>query len=240
MRKAIWILLTSLAVQTVAGAAPKGTITGKVDQGAAVTSIVAIDRDATDKRHAGTIDATTGEFTIKDLPLGATYDVIIEIKGATLEGVNLKVPHSDFEEEQPQTKEDVTAVKKISMDLNKFENEIEIMGVFGNIQHAAVVLNKLRTTPFYESKPGEIIWRLEVWRFEKPEDHWVKRSDELATVHYRKRCQKDVYAKIALTLEPALGGIELTEKQPDAKLEPVTLPDTKPGVRLRPPKPTKE
>jgi hypothetical protein len=240
MRQGISILLSCLLAQSTAIAAGKGTITGKVDQGAAVTSIVAVDRDAPEKRHPGVVDAKTGEFTIKDLPLG-TYDVIIEIKGGvTLEGVNIKVPHSDYEEEQPQTKEDVAAVKKISMDLNKFENEIEIMGVFGNIQHAAVVLNKLRTTPFYESKPGEVIWRLEVWRFEKPEDHWVKRSDELATVHYRKRCHKDVYAKVSLTLEPALGGIELTEKQPSAKLEAVSLPDTKPGVRLRAPRPAKD
>ena len=33
------------------------------------------------------------------------------------------------------------------------------MTITGNIQHAAVILNKLRTKPFYESKPGEVIWR---------------------------------------------------------------------------------
>jgi hypothetical protein len=239
MRKAICILLTSLAAQN-ALATPTGAITGKVDRGVAVTSIVAIDRDASDKRYPAVLDAKTGQFVIKDLPVGATYDVIIQTKEAILEGVNIKVPHSDYEEEQALTKEDIEAVKKISADLNKFENKIDVLGVFGNIQHAAVVLNKLRTEAFYESKPGEVIWRLEVWRFEKPEDHWVKRSDELATVHYRKRCHKDVYAKVSVTLEPALGGIELTEKQPQAKLDLVKLPDATPGVRLRLTKPMKD
>jgi hypothetical protein len=235
MRQAICVVLIGFFAGPLSAAVPRGTITGRVDHGDAVVSVVAVDRELRDKQWPGSMDATTGEFNIKDLPL-ATYDVIITTKGAILEGVNLKVPRSDYEEEQPLSKEDIEAVKKISHDLNKFENKIEVLGTFGNIQHAVVVLNNLRTDPFYESKPGEIIWRLEVWRFEKPEEHWVKRSDELATVHYRKRMQKSDYARESVTLEPLLGGIELTDKQLAVKLDAVALPASKPGVYLRPPK----
>jgi hypothetical protein len=216
-----------------ASAAEPGAISGKLDKAGVLTAARAINRDDPDKKYPGSVDARTGAFVIKDLPLGATYDVVLEAGPAILEGVNLKVMRSDFEEEQPLTKEDVETIKKTALSLNKFENKVEILGVFGNIQHAAVILNKLRTEAFINSNPGEMIWRLEVWRFERPDETWIKRQDELATVHYRKRMQKDDFAKVALTLEPALGGIELTEKQPEVKLAPVAAPAAEPGIRLR-------
>jgi hypothetical protein len=216
-----------------ARAADMGTIAGRIDRAGAATAVRAVNRDEPDRKYPGEVDAKTGAFTIKGLPLGATYDVVVECGAATLEGVNLAVPRSDFEEEQPLTKEDVETLKKIALSLNKFEDKVEALGVFGNVQHAAVVLDKLRTTPFVNSKPGEVIWRLEVWRFERPDEHWVKRQDEVATVHYRKRMQKAEFDKVAVTLEPALGGIELTARRPEVKLAPVAPPAAGPGVRLR-------
>jgi hypothetical protein len=165
--------------------------------------------------------------------LGATYDVILDVGPCRLEGVNLKVPRSDYEEEQPLTKEDVEALKKSALSLNKFENKVEVLAVSGNIQHAAVILHNLRTEGFINSRPGEVIWRLEVQRFERPDETWVKRQDELATVHYRRRIPKTEYDKVALTLEPALGGVELTAKQPQVKLPKVAAPPAEPGVRVR-------
>ena len=65
------------------------------------------------------------------------------------------------------------------------------MVVSGNCQHAAVLLNKKRTTPFYESKPGEMIWRLELWHFDKPEDDWIKSQEYLAIGFYRERLAEE-------------------------------------------------
>ncbi len=228
-------LIGLLAVLTAAPtrAAEGGTITGYFDKGAAVTAVRAIDRDRPESTHPGAIDTRTGRFIIKELPLGATYDVILTAGPVTLEGVNIKVPRSDYEEEQPLSREDSDALRKIALSLNKFENEIDVLGVFGNIQHAAVVLNKRRTEAFYGSTPGEVIWRLEVWRFERPEDHWVKRQDELATVHYRKRLSKEEYARLSLTLDPTLGGLELTADRPRIELPAVKLPPAAAGIRLR-------
>jgi hypothetical protein len=216
-----------------AAAAEPGVISGKLDKAEVLTAARAVNRDEPDKKYPGEVDAKTGAFVIKGLPLGATYDLVLEAGPAILEGINLKVMRSDFEEEQPLTKDDAETIEKTARSLNKFENKIEVMGVFGNIQHAAIVLNKLRTEDFYGSKPGEMIWRLEVWRFERPDETWIKRQDELATVHYRKRMQKTDFAKVALALDPALGGIELTDKQPEVKLAPVAAPATEPGIRLR-------
>jgi hypothetical protein len=228
------ILAVVLAFAGHGLAAETGTIKGKVDRPKEVTAVRAVDREEEkDKIYPGKIDAATGTFTIAGLPLGKTYDVVFDAGTVRLEGVNLKVPRSDFEEEQPLAKEDVEALTKAVNLLNKFEDKIEIMTITGNVQHAAVVLNKLRTTPFYESKPGEVIWRLELWRFEKPEETWVKVQDDLFLVLYRERLQKAEFDKKALTLDPALGGLKVTEKETTVDVGKVTLPDKKQGIRLR-------
>jgi hypothetical protein len=105
--------------------------------------------------------------------------------------------------------------------------------VQGNIQHAAILLNKVRTKPFYGSKPGEVIWRAELWHFERPEETWVKTQDELFGVLYRERIQKKVYDKKSLTFDPALGGVEITKKQLAMDLGEIKAPDKEAGVRLR-------
>ncbi len=228
------LLLGLLFSLNPAWAAERGTITGKVDRPNDVTSVRAIDRsEEKDKVFKGKVDAATGTFTILGLPLGKTYDVVIDAGPVRLEGVNLKVPRSDFEEEQPLAKEDIEALTKAAKLLNKFEDKIEIMTITGNIQHAAVLLNKLRTQPFYESKPGEVIWRLELWRFEKPEETWVKVQDDLFLVMHRERLQRADFDKKALTVDAALGGLKLTEKETTVDVGKVTLPDKKPGIRLR-------
>lgn len=218
-------------------AAGKGRLTGTVDKPASVTAILAKDRTSGEKDRVfpGKIDRQTGRFVIDGLPLGASYDCVIDYAGgARLEGVNLKVPPSDYEEEQPLTKDDVAALQKTVRATNKFEDKIEFLAVRGNVQHAAVVLNKLRTKPFYESKPGEVIWRLELWHFEKPEDTWVKDQDELFVVLYRERLQKKDFDRKALTLDPRLGGHKLTPGKPALDLGTIRLPARVPGIRFRP------
>jgi hypothetical protein len=217
-----------------AGAAETGTLTGVIDRPRGVTAVTAVDRSEEKDRHfKGKIDPKTGKFTIPGLPLKKTYDVVIDFGAARLEGVNLKVPPSDFEEEQPLTKADAAAIAKIAKALNKFENEVDVMVVSGNCQHAAVVLNKRRTTPFYESKPGEMIWRLELWHFQKPDEDWIKDPDELGVIFYRERLQKSAFARKSLTLDPALGGHSLSEKRKTSDVGKVSAPDGKAGIRLR-------
>jgi hypothetical protein len=213
-------------------AAGTGTIAGTIDRAGAVKAVVAIDR-ATDTKFPGKVDPKTGEFTITGLPLGPAYDCIIDLGGAKLEGVNFTVPRSDFEEEQPLGKDDPKALADLAKSLNKFEDVVEVMAVRGNVQHAAVLLNKLRTTPFINSAPGEVIWRLELWHFEKPDDTWIKVQDELFLVLYRERLQKKDFDRKSLTLDPALGGLKPTAKKPRVELGKITLPSTEPGIRLR-------
>ncbi len=211
-----------------------GTIRGTVDKPEAVTKLTAINR-ADDKRFPGDVDAKTGKYSVKGLPLDATYDLLFEFGDhGLLEGVNFNVPHSDYEIEQPMSKDDVKTLTEQIKTLNQFENNVEILTIKGNIQHAKVLLNKTRTTPFVNQKPGEMIWRVEVWAFEKPDETWVKeQGGDLFAVLHRERIQKAEFDKKSLTLDPALGGVQLTDKQENVELGKVVLPSNLPGVRLR-------
>lgn len=228
-----------VAIAAVA-ASEVGSITGAVEEGAPIAAVTAIDR-AGGKRFAGTTEAATGKFRIDNLPLGQTYDVIIDFQPEAasklslwrLEGVNMKVPRSDYEQEQPLSDDDIATIKEKVRSMNKFEDVVEILAVEGNIQHAAMLVNKLRTKPFYGSKPGEVIWRPELWHFERPDDTWVKVQDELFVILYRERIQESAFDKKSVTFDSALGGVKLTDSVSTIDLGTVTLPDAKPGIRYR-------
>ena len=215
-----------------------GRITGRVDKPAHVDRIYAINRE-TDRKFQGKMDAESGRFMVNRLPFDASYECIIDQRGgARLEGVNLKLPSPDNEQEQLLTAADVATIKTKVRGLNKFEDVVEILAVTGNAQHAAVLLNKLRIRPFVNSRPGEVVWRAELWHFERPKETetWVKTQDELFGVLYRERIPKSDYDKKSITFDAALGGLSVSAKQPAVELGVVRLPPGRPGIRLRPAK----
>jgi len=231
MRCILVLLATSVA------AADTGTVVGTLDKPDTVKSVSAIHRADPSVTYPGKLDPKSGQFTVPGLPLDKPYDLVIDLTtGARLEGVNLKVKPTDFKDgDPPLIKADEVRLKEITKSLSKFEDVHEFLAVGGNAQHAAVVMNKLRTKPFYESKPGEVVWRLEVWFFEREEltDPWVKEQDTLFVIHYRERLQRADYDKKSITLDPRLGGLKPTPKGAKIDVGPVTLPDGKPGVCLR-------
>ncbi len=223
----LWVLL---AAPAFAFAAESGAITGVA---ARATAVFAIDR-ATDKKYPGNVDARTGRFTIEGLPTKTKFDCVLDFDAARLEGVDLKVPATDEDgnEADPLTSQDLEALKATTKALNQFEDEVEVLAVRGNSAHAVVLVTKLRTTPFFGSRPGEVIWRPEVWHFEKPDETWVKVQDELFLVLYRERLRRADYDKKAVTFDPALGGVGVDAKTP-ADLGRIEPPKATPGVRLR-------
>jgi hypothetical protein len=212
-------------------AANTGEITGQAP-GAYVKAATAIRRD-TRKKYSGTVDRQSSTFTIEGLPLDAAYDVILDFDGGPrLEGIDLAVPPSDYEEEQPLIDEDIETITKKVRGLNKFEDVVDVLAIQGNIQHAVVLLNKLRTRPFFNSQPGEVVWRAELWHFERPDETWVKVQDELFVVLHRERLQ--AYRAKSVTFDGRLGGLRPTADSTRIDLGAIDPPDTEPGIRLRP------
>lgn len=232
MDKLIPIVCVLAAACARARADSTGTITGTVVKPPTAMRAAAIDRDS-GKSYPGQVEAGSGHFRVSGLPLGKSYDLRLGKGDCWLEGIRLKVPRSDYEEEQPLTKEDIAKLTELTRSLNKFENKLEVLTVRGNIQHAAVLVNKMRTDAFINSAPGEMIWRLEMWHFERPDEHWVKVQDELFVVLHRERLQKSVFDKMCLTLDERLGGLEPTAARPAMDIARIEWPPAIPGVHLR-------
>ena len=225
------VVLGSGGIHTVASA-DTGSIHGSIEPAGSATAVTAVDRTS-NKKYEGQIGAATGDFTIDQLPLAVKYDLVIDYGKARLEGISLTVPPSDYEEEQPLSEDDIQTIREKVLSMNKFEDQVEILAIEGNIQHAAILLNKLRTKPFVNSQPGEAVWRVELWHFERPEDTWVKVQDELFLTLYRERLQKSAYDRKSLTFTRALGGLSPTAESPMIDVRAITLPPAKPGVRLQ-------
>lgn len=155
----------------------------------------------------GKVDPATGRFEVPVPDSTQRWDIIIAAGGCSIEGFDFSVPRSDYEEEQPLSTNDIAELRAQVKLLNRFEDTVQVLAITGNIQHAAALLNKLRTKPFYNSAPGEVVWRAELWRFEKPEETWVKRQDELFTIYHRERFSIDTYRQLRLLFDPALGGL---------------------------------
>lgn len=194
-------------------------------------AIVAVER-ASGKRYSGKIDMMTGKLTIDGIPVGSAYDCVVDYAGGRLEGVDLSVPPSDYEEEHPLVEDDIDTLKETVLSLNKFEDQVEVLAIEGNVEHAAVLVNKLRTRPFVNSKPGEVVWRVELWQFERPDDTWVKVQDKLFQTLYRERINRAAFDAKAIVFSQALGGIRLSAERPTADLGQVELPRPLPGVRF--------
>ena len=232
------LTLTGLLFPLLACAAETGTIFGLIEKPETVKNVCAIQRDDKPKTYPGKFDPKSGEFSIPNLPLEQEVDLVIDFGNGRLEGVGVKVKKTDFVDgDPPLIKADEAKLKEITKMLSKFEDVHEFLAVNGNAQHAAVVVNKLRTMPFYESKPGEIIWRLEVWFYEREEldDPWVKEQDTLFIVLYRERMQRTAYDKRSVTLDAKLGGLKLTATETKLDVGKVLLPEDKPGIRFRNP-----
>ena len=228
-------ILSAVLLSPVAQSAPpgkRGTIRGQLAAADSAGKVVALHR-ASGKTFPGKVDSQTGSFSIEQLPFKGLYDCRVEFAASRLEGINLKVPRSDYVEEQPLSEEDLETIKAKVRRMNKFEDVVEIKTISGNIQHAAILLNKLRTRPFFGSKPGEVVWRSELWHFERPEETWVKVQDELFVVLYRQRMQHVDYRKQSVTFDAALGGIRLTRETPEYDLGRIELPRPQPGVHFR-------
>lgn len=227
----VFSLLLPTGADAVA-AQKMGSIRGSIEPAGSATAVAAVDR-MNNKKYVGRIDAATGGFTIDELPLDAKYDLVVDYGPARLEGISLTVPPSDFEEEQPLADDDIQTIREKVLSMNTFEDQVEILAIEGNIQHAAILLNKLRTKPFVNSQPGEAVWRVELWHFERPDETWVKVQDELFLTLYRERLQKSGYDRKSLTFTPALGGLSPTAESPMIGVRDITLPPAKPGVRLQ-------
>jgi hypothetical protein len=224
---------TLLGWATLAFGQRPGVLIGTLDRPAGVTCVAAMNREAM-QAVTGSWDGASGAFAVSNLAVGVDYDLRIDFEGARLEGVNLHVPPAEDPERTTLTTDDVAEIRAKILNMNQFEDRVEIMSLTGNGEHAAILMNKLRTKPFWNSRPGEVIWRVELWHYQRPEDHWLKVQDELFIIFYRERMPSiDLYNRKAIVFDPQLGGLRPEADTPMVQVGTVALPAAEPGIRLR-------
>ena len=231
--------LAALVVVLLAtGASDAGSLRAQLPPGHAVTSAQAIEYRPTKTgvdtvTHDGRVTGDAVEFA--DLPDSATLCLRLTTADGVVEGWDATVPASDYVEEQPLSDAGRAAIfeKLTAMEDRGFADEVRVLDVVGNIQHAAVLLERLRRRSFVGGgyQPGEWVWRVDRYQWHDPDEQaWT--PDPALPWHAldRRRLRAPQHAALRIVYARHLGGIALSPQRPDVDLGLVTLPSVPPGV----------
>ena len=231
---ALLALLTGVPHPVIANT---GAFRGVLAPASNITAVAAVAR-SNDAVWPGVYDAASGRFEIAGLPLGASLDLRVTCAGGVrLEGVNLRptlAGDDALENDEPLPDAEREDVCRRIRRMIVFENIVDVVAAVGTSRHVCAMVQRIRSSPFYASKPDELIWRLEVWRFEKPEqtETWTRCGDAEGVL-YRMRMSRTALHAMRLIFDPRLGGLSATEAMPARELGMVNLPVVGPGVWLR-------
>ena len=239
----IWLcVLGTGAVLSLCAAAdrPAGTIRATIKAEEPITEAWIIQRKDSNigvETKPRKVELVDNELVVEGLPLPGRYDLRFKTaSGCIIEGWDDTVPESDYVQEQPLSRESkLTVLKKMAkMSKRGFADEVVVLDIQGNIQNAAVLVTRLRRRAFVGGayKQGEWVWRVERWQWEFPdEDTWTPYQERPYYSLVRKRLYEKEYKALRTTYARHLGGIVLTDEQPEAKMGDLNVPRLKPGTR---------
>lgn len=213
--RTVVLLSLCLAISTAPlRVATAGAISGEVTNPDQCKGVQVLLRARQDPRRPKVVpasfDAVTGKFRAEGLPEGR-YDLRLLIPNGMLDGVDLSLDPPDPEAE-PVTPGDQEAIRAVIVALPAaFMDTQRPIFIRGNSIHARALVELIRHREFHSGKPGEIIWRVEVWSFEKRTGAWVKTANK--PVVCRVRVPHEMPAKqfhdLAWLFSPDLGGFDV-------------------------------
>jgi len=226
-----------------------GTITAVVKTAQPLTGSAAVQRQAEQitttkgKEHDIGMYArvyegriTEGKLVIEGLPVPGVYDLQFETKnGGMVCGWDPNVPESDYVGDPPLEDEAKTKILKKMADeeFSAFSDQMWILDMQGNVQHAVLLVMALRMRPFVGGnyQPGEWVWRIERWQWENPEeDTWVPYRRRPFYALNRQRLYEKQLKEKQILFARHLGGICLTKERQTVDLGAIQLPQPVPGV----------
>jgi hypothetical protein len=181
-------------------AVPKsGGIAGKISAGKYVLASVEACCRETGKKHQPEFwDKTTGQFEFRNLPGDTIYDMrITTADGSVFEGADMSMPDRRLTElaemrkkilgvplPQPRdfTKADADEINKLVTGTKGFADISRTMIIKGHGRRAAALVELIRTGKVVELKPGQIIWRVDLWYFEHTGDAWRRMDNQERTL----------------------------------------------------------
>lgn len=162
----------------------------------------------------GELDGQTVTFR-KVLP-DTAYDVRIELAdGKVLQGANMDwyMPEPAGTKHEAIEEEDRKQIDDLFAGIKAFENKRSILLFRGNHDHATVLAELIRDTPFHSAKEGEVIWRVELWYFKNQHGGWEKISQQSKVLRRERFTSPGAFEKEARRIQwrAELGGITLAK-----------------------------
>jgi len=209
-----------------------GVILGRIEPSDVLQSIAAVDRDSK-QTVTGQIDRRHGAFRIAGLVVGTRYDLLLETTLGRIEGVDMAVEPTDpgAAASQPATKPasrefsdaDRGAIERLVAGPERFADEVRILLLNGVGDRATALVEKLRTRRFHQSKPGEVIWRVELWYFAWWYGGWARQA-HTQRVLYRQRMQRSELDATTWVFTDKLGGV-VARRSDDVRPLSFRIPD---------------
>ncbi|MCH7870272.1 MAG: hypothetical protein IID33_01095 [Planctomycetes bacterium] len=210
-------LIIAIALVAPAG---DGHIRGRLLDAKNVTEVLAVDRERDAVITAG-YDSDTGEFRFSHLERGRRYDLIIRTAKSRIEGVDMRLAdagHERNDDTRPFEAEDEDEIRSLIIKPKRFMNEVEPLYVRGRDRQAVALVSLARTREFHSSKRGEVVWRVELWRFRWQFGGW-ERVPNVENVLYRERIKGKTWESMRVAFDPALGGLRPGSSEKPLKLE---------------------
>ena len=244
MRRMMRVVLAVLLLAGGPGKAFADSISGKVTNPKKCSGVQVLLRKGSgfNKPYAPKVfpakySAATGAFRAENLPEGR-YDLRLLVPGGWVDTVDMRL--EEAEGGDPFNEEDEKAIREFIANYpQSFADIFRPIFMRGNARCAKVLVEKIRARGFHSGKGGEIIWRVEVWAFEKHTGAWVRGRRSMEVVsrlrvfavdskHHRRGSQVHTTAEefkgMVWLFSPANGGLEVDAVEPVADLE-VTVPE---------------
>jgi hypothetical protein len=126
---------------------------------------------------------------------------------------------ADEQSDEKLTEEDREQIQDFVRNYpDRFSDVLRPVRIEGNGRFARVLMEEIRHRDYHSGTGGDIIWRMEVWKFEKQTGTWV-RSQHGWEVLSRERISDKAgrtmdhaaFAKLTWAFDPRLAGFDITD-----------------------------
>ena len=200
----------------LSAAAWAGSVSGVITNPKQCAGVSAILRGGTVtrlkiKERRGRFDPKTGKFSVKDLPDGV-FSLRVRLKGGgMIDGAPMKLDE-DEESDRPMTEDDRKAIEDFVLNYPvSFCDVFRPVVIKGNGEFARVLVEKVRHRDYHSGKKGDIIWRVEVWKFENHTGAWTRSQHGwvvLARERIPRTMKHDAFRNLRWLFDPNLASFE--------------------------------
>ena len=198
-----------------------GKLRGKIalPEGQGIAVIQAVCREDGKSYSASKWDRKSGRFTFNGLPGDASYDIqLLTESGRRLEGIDLDYVDAKLLQMAARRREqlglppegwhefteaDARELAKYVEKMKDFMDIRRVLYIRGHGRRATMLVELIRASDFHARKRDELIWRIELWYFERSRGGW-RRVENVERVIERQRLSAKQWQKLHVEYFPEL------------------------------------